>query len=260
MVFSLMALPGKGRVFYFELDENVVPNWFGVVVPDGLAQFRHAHIFFHPTPSQAGYNDNAYGSKAGWGKLFHYIGDQMSAGFCAANPGQVLIMPLMSQASTANCGVFPQKWESIVGQILGFLASGQSSGSAAATPVDSVVVSSFSSGIVYSGMFRKLAAGLNDKLRGVIDFDGIISYQRQHSMSLMPSGKFPVMKFQQMPCTVQSLQPLFGQNVFPLPKERWENFVGYSSLPKNPQKALEHVHGWIPHSMMFLAAAKCSAP
>lgn len=260
MVFSYIGLTGKGRILYFELDEKVSPNWFGVVVPDGLTQFRHAHIFFHPTPSQARFDDRKYFSKDGWGPLFHYMGDSLSQGFCAANPGQVLIMPVMNQASSADGGIFPSRWESIVGQIFGFLASGQTSGSAEAAPVDSVVVSSFSSGIVFSAMFRRNAKGLSSKLRGVIDFDGSFSTERRHSAALGISGRFPIVKFYQMPCTQRDLRPLFDRDTFPLPKERWQKFYAYPTLSKQPKTAGEQIHGWIPHTMMFLAASKCPAP
>ncbi|MGH9818976.1 MAG: peptidoglycan-binding domain-containing protein, partial [Pyrinomonadaceae bacterium] len=245
MEFEFIPLSGTGRIVYFEIDDNVVPNWFGVVVPNGLTDFRHAHIFFHPLPSQAGYKDDLYGTKAGWGNLFHYMTDPLSQGFCAASTGQILIMPIMTQASSADGGILPRRWESIVGQILGFLSSGQISGSADPVPVGSIVVSSFSNGIAFSAAFRKNATGLSGKLNGVIDFDGIVSSQSHHSIALGPSGSFPVVKFYQMPATEHSIQALFGQNVFPLPKERWKKFYAYPTLSKNPKRALEQIHGWI---------------
>jgi hypothetical protein len=49
----------------FAIEENVVPNWFGVAVPDGVTDFSNANIFFHPTPRQAGYNDADYSTKGG---------------------------------------------------------------------------------------------------------------------------------------------------------------------------------------------------
>src|SRR4051812_10714781 len=91
-----VPLRGQGSVHYFALDEDVVPNWFGVIVPKGLKSFRHVHLFFHPTPSQAGYKDANFSKKEGWSPLFHYMADDFAAQFCAAEPGQVLIMPAMT--------------------------------------------------------------------------------------------------------------------------------------------------------------------
>ncbi|NJM52579.1 MAG: hypothetical protein HC846_03750 [Blastocatellia bacterium] len=127
MQFRWTGVSGSGDVFFFELDEDVVPNWFGVLIPTGTKNFKHIHIFFHPTPAQAGYRDANYKSKAGWKGVFHYLTDDMAAQFCAAQTGQVLIMPLMTQGAASNCGIFPQRWESIVSQMLGQIDLGDTS-------------------------------------------------------------------------------------------------------------------------------------
>ena len=58
------------------MNANVVPNWFGVAVPDGLTDFTRPNIFFHPTPGQAGYNDNDYPTKAGlWPTLLETLAE-----------------------------------------------------------------------------------------------------------------------------------------------------------------------------------------
>ena len=33
---------------------NVVPNWFGVAVPDAITDFRNVILYFHPSPTQGG--------------------------------------------------------------------------------------------------------------------------------------------------------------------------------------------------------------
>jgi len=246
LIFKWGGVLGGGTIYYFELDEDVVPNWFGVLVPAGLTNFEHVHIFFHPTPAQAGYIDGNYKSKTGWGKLFHYLSDDMAAQFCAANSGQVLVMPLFTQGAANSCGVFPQRWESVIGQMLGQIASGNMSQSAPPRAISSVVVSSFSSGITYSAMFRS-KANLGGKLRGVIDFDGIISSYKQHSQALAPSA----VRMWQIDAASQTLRQQAAQNMFPLRLPRWVNgpfkFTGNTTL---------QVHGAIPQTKMFVAARR----
>ncbi|UCE31546.1 MAG: hypothetical protein JSW68_00870, partial [Burkholderiales bacterium] len=252
-VFRWTGTAGKGRIAYFELADKVVPRWFGTLVPEGTVGFDKAHIFFHPTPAQAGYADSQYHSRGNWTNIFHYLSDDMGVQFCAAATGRVLIMPLMTQGAAGDCGVFPQRWESIVGRILGMLKSGDMSGSAAPAPVSSVVVSSFSSGITYSYHFRR-SANLGARLTGVIDFDGIIStYRALASASASPAGR--VVSMQQMPSTPQNLGPLAARNIFPLSRPRWGG--PYENLfPKNEAAALLKIHGTIPQTMMHFAARR----
>lgn len=252
-VFKWAGVAGKGKISYFELDEKVVPRWFGVLVPDGVSSFDKAHIFFHPTPAQAqaGYDDAQYHSLGNWSGIFHYLSDRMGSQFCAAGTGRVMVMPLMTQGTAGSCGVFPQRWESIVGRIFGMLKSGATSGSPPPASISSVVVSSFSSGITYSHNFRS-RANLGARLAGVIDFDGVISSYRSASIA-NPSGR--VVRMQQMPSTQQTLRALAAQNTFPLGRPRWGG--PYAELfPKNEAQALLPIHGTIPQTMMFVAARR----
>jgi hypothetical protein len=253
LVFRWGGAAGKGKISYFELDENVVPKWFGVLVPEGVNTFDKVHIFFHPTPRQAGYNDAHYQGLGNWTGIFHYLSDRMGSQFCAAGMGRVLFMPLMTESAAATCGVFPQRWESIVGRILGMVKSGNMSGSANPVTISSVVVSSFSSGITYSHNFRN-KAGLGSRLVGAIDFDGgISSYRRYSAVNTTPLGR--VIRMQQMPATQQMLRPLAEQNTFPLARPRWGG--PYENLfPKNEAQALLQIHGTIPQTMMVIAARR----
>lgn len=253
MVFSWTGVSGGGRIHYFELDENVVPRWFGVLVPDGTADFRRVHLFFHPTPSQAGYKDAQYAGLANWGGIFHYLTDSMGSQFCAAGTGRVLIMPLMTQGAASTCGMLPRRWEPLFGAMLARVAAGDPARVVPPLPVLDVLVSSFSSGITYSNAFRS-AAGLGSRLSGVIDFDGGISSYRHLSAAIRtPPGR--VVRMQQMPCTQATLAPLAAQGVFPLPLQRWGG--PYENLfPKNAAQALLQVHGTIPQTMMFIAASR----
>jgi hypothetical protein len=70
------SVPGSGKLQFssfagnvttmlFQLPEAVVPNWFGVAVPNGLVDFTKPNIFFHPIPGQDGYLDKDYSTKSG---------------------------------------------------------------------------------------------------------------------------------------------------------------------------------------------------
>lgn len=253
LVFQWSGVSGKGKIAYFELDETVVPRWFGVLIPDGVTSFDKANIFFHPTPGQAGFKDKDYHARANWPEIFHYLSDDMAAQFCAAGTDRVLFMPLMTQGAAEGCGMFPQRWESIVGRILGMLKSGDMTPSAKPASISSVVVSSFSSGITYSHHFR-LRAGLGSRLAGVIDFDGAISSYSHHSAAIRsPAGR--VVRMQQMPATKAMLGPLAAQNIFPLGSPRWgKPWEGVFS--KDPKTALLQIHGTIPQTAMFVAARR----
>lgn len=253
-VFKWSSVAGKGRIEYFELDADVTPNWFGVIIPDGVKSTEHVHIFFHPTPAQAHLDDRNYKSKAGWQAIFHYMTDPMAKGFCAAATGQILIMPVMTQASTGTCGILPAQWESICGQILALVAAGPDVQTAEPAKVSSVVVSSFSAGIVYSATFRS-RAGLGSRLKGVVDFDGITSSYNQHSIALPLGGGFPVVRMQQTDAPENRLPALASQNLFPLARPRWGDPFD-KTLPKDPRAVVKAIHGYIPHTMMFLAASR----
>ncbi len=247
MVFQWTTASGKGRVFYFELDEDVVPNWFGILVPDGLTAFDNIHIFFHPTPGQVEgnpYKDAAYQAKTNWSGIFHYLSDSFASQFCAANTNQVLVMPLMTESTHETCGIFPKRWESIVGRILGQIQFGDPS--AAAIGISSVVVSSFSSGISYSAAFRS-GAGLGGRLRGIIDLDGMYSTYRAKSIALPPRA---VRVWQAYPGG--SIASLAARNTFPVHLPRWRGGGPY----KNAHLTGGQLHGAIPQQMMLIASRR----
>lgn len=251
-VFEWTGVAGSGSIHYFQLDAPVVPRWFGVLVPDGTTAFDRVHLFFHPTPAQAGYIDGQYQGFGPWRGIFHYLSDAMATQFCAAQTGRVLVMPLFTQSSAADCGLFPQRWPEVLGCILGRLAHGVETG-APFQRVTDVVVSSFSSGITYSHQFRS-RANLGGRLAGVIDFDGIISSFSALSQGLTgPSGR--VVKVQQSAVTAASVPTLAAANVFPVPQQRWGGpWAGFFN--PNPGTAVLEIHGWIPQTMMQIAAQR----
>jgi hypothetical protein len=106
---------------------NVVPNWFGVAVPDNITDFRNVILYFHPNPGQggAGYNPSTYQTKSGppgtnWKELFAYVdrlGYQLAgAATSAALANQIVIVPFMKQFR--DVGILPKFWYHIVRDIL----------------------------------------------------------------------------------------------------------------------------------------------
>lgn len=177
----------------------------------------------------------------------------MGSQFCAAGTGRVMVMPLITQGSAGSCGIFPQRWESIVGRIFGMLKSDDMSGSASPVSISSVVVSSFSAGITYSHHFRS-RANLGARLTGVIDFDGGFSTYKHLSASIRnPPGK--VVRMQQMPSTQKMLKALAEQNTFPLARPRWGGPFA-NAFPEDERKAGLKIHGTIPQTMMLIAAQR----
>lgn len=253
-VFKWGTVGNGGLIHYFELDEDVVPNWFGVLVPNGLTNFEHIHIFFHPTPSNRGIDDKDYKTqtKGRFTEILHYLNeDDMAIQFCAAQSGQVLVMPLMTQGAALTCGILPQRWESIIGQILGQLASPDMSPTAPPKAISSVVVSSFSNGITYSAAFRS-RAGLGGKLRRVIDFDGIISTYKEKSLALPPTA----LRFWQSDVGNKNLPALSASNLFPLPLSRWDEPPYKGFFKGSPRDIMYGIHGTIPQKMMHFAAKR----
>lgn len=256
--FKWSSVKGNGKVFFFELDEDVVPNWFGVVVPNGVTSFEHLHIFFHPTASNLRLDDKEYKTpgKGRFRGILHYLTDDMTVQFCAAQTGQVLVMPLLTTGVKDTCGIFPQRWESIVGQMLGQIASGSMSQSASPQAISSVVVSSFSNGITYSAAFRNRAK-LGAKLRSTIDFDGIISTFKDKSLALPQSA----LRFWQSAASGPNLFALSASNLFPLPNPRWASEGGpfKGGFKGNFQQIMLQIHGRIPQTMMHFAAKRTAA-
>ncbi len=251
--FRWTSVAGAGQIHYFQLDEAVVPRWFGVLVPDGTVEFDRVHLFFHPTPAQAGHQDAVYPTLGSFRDIWHYLTDSMAAQFCAARTGRIMIMPLMTQSAAVDCGTFPQRWPEVCGCILGRLAAGVDEG-ARFQRVSSVVVSSFSSGIAYSHAFRTRAV-LGDRLAGIIDFDSVISSYSSLSPRAAAAAARTVIKAQQTDASPGSLPALSAQGVFPLPRARWGG--PYEGLfDANPGTAVGQIHGAIPQTMMHVAAQR----
>lgn len=253
LLFDWTVVSGGGRITYFELDEVVVPRWFGVLVPTGTSRFSNVHIFFHPTPAQAGFDDRQYHNLDAFKAIWHYLTDEMAAQFCAAGTGRVMVMPLMTNGAAATAGMFPQRWESLVAKMLGVVSSKNLTDSAAPIDVDTLVVSSFSAGITYSHAFISRGK-LGSKLKGIIDFDGAFSSFSALSAGLA-NGIRPAVRMQQMVGVKESqIRDLAARNFFPLPPTRFNKLLLVKA--KDDMQSMNMIHGLIPQVTMFTAARR----
>jgi hypothetical protein len=227
------SVPGTGKLQFataservttmlFQLNEQVVPNWFGVAIPSTVVDFTKPNIFFHPIPAQDGYKDADYPTKTGkWPQLFYYmerLGYQVDAAITVhgAPANQIVIMPFLTSAATST-GIFPARWLGLVSDILTSVRSAVA-GITGAVMVTEVVVSSFSVGYVYSNSFRHLATGLTPMLRQVWDFDG---YPKSLSGALTSTSSVKAVKYDQGN----------EQGSFHVPLTRW---AAYPNPPPNP--------------------------
>jgi hypothetical protein len=245
------SVPGSGTLQFtgmdvsittmlFVLNANVVPNWFGVAVPDGLTDFTRPNIFFHPTPGQAGYNDNDYPTKAGlWPKLFYYM-ERLGYQLAGSGRGQIVVMPFLTDAATSTW-VLPANWQDIVTDILRAASAQLQPSQPAPGPIAQVVVSSFSDGILYSHAFRAAAAGLSPFLGEIWDLDGSISSVSQYSADLRHGQSVPVVQYDQ--------NAALGATSYHVPWPRWADYYAKSSIPKS----VADVHPLI-RDFMFLHA------
>ena len=208
----------------FVLNANVVPNWFGVAVPDGLTDFTRPNIFFHPTPGQAGYNDADYPTKGGqWPKLFYYM-ERLGYQIAGSGRGQVVVMPFLTDAATST-GILPANWQDIITDILQAASTQLQPGQPVPASIAQVVVSSFSDGILYSHSFRATGAGLQPLLGEIWDLDGSISTVSQYSADLRHGQSVPVVQYDQ--------NAALGTTSYHVPWPRWADYYDTSAIPKS---------------------------
>ena len=207
----------------FQISAQVVPNWFGVAIPNGILDFTKPNIFFHPIPAQAGYHDSDYPAKTGnWPKLFYYmerLGSQVDAAISlyGAPRNQIVIMPFLTSAAT-DTGILPASWFGIITDILSDTRFHIAGVGGNPVPISEVVVSSYSVGLVYSDSFRKHTPGLGAYLKQAWDFDG---YPKTLSTALVPPADYVITKYD------QASEP----SSIHVPIARW---AGYPSAPPNP--------------------------
>jgi hypothetical protein len=222
----------------FQLDStSVVPNWFGVAVPDGIRDFTRPNIFFHPTPGQAGYNDADYPTKAGlWPRLFYYM-ELLGKQVAGAGRSQIVIMPFLTNAAT-DTGILPAIWHDTVSDILTQVRAALGADDGSVLTIAQVVVSSFSDAILYSHSFRTRATDLTPA--EIWDLDGGFSSYRPLS-TLLETDPHALIQY-------DSSSPSYTKSLH-VPWPRWADFYDKSLVPKT---ALQ-VHPLI-RDFMFLDA------
>lgn len=204
----------------FELDAQVVPNWFGVAVPSGITSFTDPVLYFHPTPGQAGYVDADYAGKTGkWPELFHYM-DTLGLQVDPTRKDRVMIMPFLTQAAAADTGILPGAWQDILTQILTAVRAAMgATDDGSPLSMTSLAVASYSAGIVYSDTFRRRATGLSPLLREVWDFDGTFSTNAAMSERLRSTASLRVIKYDQLAGATEASGASFH-----VPIPRWSAF------------------------------------
>jgi hypothetical protein len=245
------SVPGRGKLQFngawvqvttmlFQLNANVVPNWIGVAIPNGIQDFTKAHIFFHPMPAQAGYKDSDYPTKAGmWPQLFYYM-ERLGYQLDGAARNQIIIMPFLTNAAT-DTGIFAANWTDICTDILTTVRSALGADDGSTLQISQIAVSSYSVGIVYSANFRAHAPNLN-LMTEVWDFDGLFSSTPSLSQALVTTTQYTAIKYDQNPAS--------GAASYHVPLARWSDYVA------PPATSLD-VHALI-RDFMFLHAASIS--
>lgn len=245
------SVPGTGKLAFearecgvtcllFALAENVVPNWFGVAIPDGLTDFSNVGVYFHPSPGQAGYKDSDYPTKSGlWPNLFFYM-QLLGWQVAGAGRAQVIVMPFLTSGAS-NAGILPGGWQDILPGVLGQARAKVGAGDGSPVTIATLAISSFSVGIVYMMAFRDHGTGLSSVLREIWDFDGIVSSSGSLSTGLTSTATVTAIKYDEINST--------SAGITHLPTARWAD---------RPAGSPPDVHHMI-IDYMFLHAATVSA-
>jgi hypothetical protein len=259
----------------YALNADVVPNWFGVAVADGITDFTRPTLYFHPNPQPAGYehgtsplNGIYFGKskpaasrspqESKWLELFGYVdrlGHQLAGAVqFDATPNQVVIVPFLPASAIGDAGILPTDWLPIVTDILGDLRE-TITGNGGTLTVSNVVVAGFSFGYGWSTTFRSRAnaAVLGPLLKQVWYFDGFPKATSPSNELVTVPGRFKAIKYSEG-SEAQSIA---------LPRSRWDDYpnsppsTGSANLPPVEEPELPE-HGDIHHlirDFMFLHAA-----
>lgn len=231
-------------VYVFQIEEQVVPNWFGVVVPKGMNDFSNVHIFFHPLPGQARYVDAQYQSKGKWGNILGKYTEMLGWQFAASGRKQILIIPLLTSSAASTLGIFATDWQGIVEYIQNGLQ--RIYGLPETQPqIRNLMISSFSVGIAYLKTFRIRGVNVTPLLREVYDFDGKYSTYRNYAQNLTGGhilrqyDQYAVFSEQQVKQGAMSCQ-------YHVPINRWRK---HTPRPASS----DTIHAYIPYYMMLHA-------
>jgi hypothetical protein len=167
---------------------SIVPNWFGVAVPNpnsfDISADVHVLVYFHPIPGQqgAGYRDADYLAKIGsgggtdWKQLYAYVdrlgGQAAGAIRAGARANRVVIFPFLTSAQyTLPIG----EWFNVIHEILKDINSNLVNG--ICTRPKKIIVGTLSNGSFYLNRFLDQAATHpnNSNIIEAWDFDTAIS-------------------------------------------------------------------------------------
>jgi hypothetical protein len=250
----------------YELQANVVPNWFGVGIANEtsspVTDFSRPTLYFHPSPQPAGYqhgpgNSIYFGKskdaasrtpqESKWLELFAYVDRLVTqlagAVQMGATPNQIVIVPFMPTSAIGDCGILPAHWLPTLNDILTDVRAAIT-GTLAPLTVSELVVAGYSFGYEWSTTFRALAkpAELNPLLKQIWDFDGF-SKPVSNALKTVP-GKYVAVKYSEGP----DAQALL------LPKPRWSDYPDPPPVEEPLLPAPGDVHHLI-RDFMFLDAA-----
>ena len=192
------------RALLYELREqdgvtpaSVIPNWFGVAIPNSenfdISSDIYTVLYFHPQPNQAGYNNTDYHTKSGstgtdWKQLYAFadrLGGQMAAAVehYGAPANRLVIFPFLAQPEPGKAPyTLPtSEWGNVIHDILQDINANVVSG--ICTRPKKVVVAALSNGSLYLNKFLKesqsnAANGLDSIFSNVVevwDFDSEVS-------------------------------------------------------------------------------------
>jgi hypothetical protein len=205
----------------YELDADVIPNWFGVAVPDGITDFTRPTIYFHPNPDPPGYKEGPQSSiyfgkknpdepglseddrnkRRKWWQLFEYVerlGAQLAGAVqFGASPNQVVVFPFMTASTLETCGILPKHWKPIVTDILGDVRQ-RVTGVGGTLAISNMAIAGYSYGHTVATNFRLKAQAaapgvLSAIAKQVIGFDGSPSMS---NLSSIP-GQMRAIKYDQ---------------------------------------------------------------
>ncbi len=251
------------RALLYELREqdgvtpaSVVPNWLGVAIPNpdnfDLSSDVYVVLYFHPTPSQAGFSNADYAAKSGangtdWKQLFAFadrLGGQM-AGAVEHHNGpnnRLVVFPYLKQPAAAPAPKYTlptSEWGNILHDILKDINANIVNGICARPK--KVIVASLSNGSVYLNQFLKdsstSAAGGQESIFSNIvevwDFDSVVTVPK---VLVNPNGK-PLRAYWQ-----KSPGPAGAEFVALPGPSSWTNFqrpppVEVPPLPPNPSNS-----------------------
>jgi hypothetical protein len=169
------------------LTSSIVPNWFGVAIPDpdnfDITGDVYVLVYFHPTPQQqnAGYSDTDYLAKSGtngtdWKQLYAYVdrlGGQAAGAIEANAPrNRIVVFPFLK---TAGYTITNDEWFNVIHEILKDINTNLVQG--ICTRPKKVIVGTLSNGAVYLNKFLLQVAGTqhDNKVVEVWDFDSEIA-------------------------------------------------------------------------------------